>query len=297
MGKPTMPATGTDNERFRLEGRSHSFDPRVEAIRADLADVELASRHFAPHYAAAVLRSCIVPRTPVRARPDNDSEMTSELLFGEGFALLDVTGGWAWGYCLHDHYVGYAPAEALGPYVEPTHRLIAASTLSRPDGGTTALPAGAVIAGKVEADMLQGATGAVPADTVAPLYSVADDPVTAAEAMLDVPYLWGGRSNEGIDCSGLMQTMLARAGIDAPRDSDLQLAGLAGDVSASQPYRRGDIVYFVDHVGVMADETNLLHATRHAGKVIREPLAAVVARLEGEGHTPAIVGRKRLLGA
>ena len=156
---------------------------------------------------------------------------------------------------------------------------------------------GPQLAGTIEGDTLTGPQGSVPASAVAPLYAVADDPVATAEAMLDTPYLWGGRSNEGIDCSGLMQTMLARGGLDAPRDSDLQLAGLSGDISLSAPYQRGDIIYFVDHVGVMVDDATLLHATRHAGKVVKEPLATVVARIEGEGHAPAIVGRKRILGA
>lgn len=292
-----MPVTGTDSERFRLEGRSHSFDPRIEAIRPDLADVELASRHFAPHYAQAVARNCVVARTPIRAKPDAESEMISELLYGEGFALLDVTGGWAWGFCLHDHYVGYLPADALGPRDEPNYRVIAPATLDRSDAPPLALPVGALVSGEIVGDQLIGPSGSLPASAVVPLYAIADDPVATAEAMLDAPYLWGGRSNEGVDCSGLVQAMLARAGIDAPRDSDLQLVGLASDVSPSAPYQRGDIVYFVDHVGVMLDETTLLHATRHYGKVVKESLGDVVARIESEGHVPAIIGRKRVLQA
>lgn len=287
MGKPSRHASGTDTERFRLEGRSQKFDPRVDAIRPDLADVALASRHFAPHYAKAVARSGIVARTPVRAKADTDSEMVSELLFGEGFALLDITGGWAWGYCLTDHYVGYVPAQTLGPYVEPGFRLIAPTAVTGADGTSLALPVGA---------LLGDATG-VAAEAIAPLNKVASDPVATAEAMFDTPYLWGGRSNEGIDCSGLIQTMLARAGITAPRDSDQQLAGLTGNIELSTPYQRGDIVYFPDHVGVMIDDTTLLHATQYYGKVVKEALADVVTRIEGEGHTPAIIGRKRLIAA
>ena len=285
MGKPSRHGDGADTQRFRLEGRSQSFDPRTDAIRADLADVELASRHFAPHYARAVSRSCVVARTPVRAKADTDSEMISELLFGEGFALLDITGGWAWGYCLHDHYVGYVPETALGAYVEPAFRLIAPASVTGADGQPLALPVGALL----------GDASSVPADAVATLDAKADDALATAEAMFDTPYLWGGRSNEGIDCSGLIQTMLARAGIAAPRDSDQQLGGLTGDIDLTAPYQRGDILYFPDHVGVMIDDKILLHATQHYGKVVKEALADVVARIESEGHSPAIIGRKRLL--
>ena len=291
MGKPSRPVTGTESERFRLEGRSHSFDPRVDAIRPDLADVELASRHFAPHYAQAVLRNVVVARTPVRAKPDDGSEMISELLYGEGFALLDVTGGWAWGYSLHDHYVGYIHADTMGARSEPTHRVIAPVVIS----GDRTIPIGALLKGDIRGDQLTGAFGSVPAASVVPIMDVAADPVATVEPLKDVPYLWGGRSNEGIDCSGLVQLMLSRAGIDAPRDSDLQLAGLTGDLGAHEALKRGDIIFFVDHVGLMLDDTNLLHATQHYGKVVVEPLNDVVARLEGEGQKPAITGRKRVL--
>lgn len=291
MGKPSRPVTGTESERFRLEGKSHSFDPRVDAIRPDLADVELASRHFAPHYAAAVLRNCVVARTPLRAKPDDTAEMISELIYGEGFALLDITGGWAWGYSLHDHYVGYIHADTLGTRIEPTHRVIAPVTI---DGGL-ALPIGALLKGDLDGDVLKGAFGQIPASSVVAIMDVAPDPVATVEPLKDVPYLWGGRSNEGIDCSGLVQLMLSRAGIDAPRDSDLQLAGLPGDFGASEEYQRGDIIFFVDHVGMMLDDTNLLHATQHYGKVVTEPLADVVARMEADGQKPAIIGRKRVL--
>lgn len=284
MGKPGRPAKGSGTEQFRLEGISHTFDPRVDAIRADLADVELASRHFAPHYAQAVMRSCIAPRASILARPDAGAEMINELLYGEGFALLDVTGDWAWGYTEHDHYVGYLRADALGPHSVPTHRLIVPAQLVDADGKELDLPVGARVT-----------SGQLPDDVITPLDTIAADPVATAEAMFGSPYLWGGRSNEGVDCSGLIQTMLARAGIKAPRDSDQQLAGLKGDVVADEPYRRGDIIYFPDHVGVMIDDTSLLHATRFYGKVVKEPLADVIARVESEGHTPAMIGRKRLL--
>lgn len=293
MGKPSRPVTGTESERFRLEGKSHSFDPRVDAIRADLADVELASRHFAPHYAQAVLRNCIVARTPVRSKPDATSEMISELLYGEGFALLDITGDWAWGYSLHDHYVGYVPADTLGKRIEPNARVIAPVTI---DGGVT-LPIGALLKGTVKGDQFTGAFGSVSAASTVPIMNVSADPVATVEPLTDVPYLWGGRSNEGIDCSGLVQLMLSRAGIDAPRDSDLQLAGLSGDINAQEPLKRGDIIFFVDHVGMMIDETTLLHATQHYGKVVTEALADVVARMEADGQKPAIIGRKRVIAS
>jgi cell wall-associated NlpC family hydrolase len=105
--------TNLARSSFTLNGPSIKLDPRINAVRGDLADVSLAETWFAPHYAAPVARSVSIDRVAVREKPDDAATMVSELLKGEGFELLDVSGGWAWGYCTHDHYVGYVKADAL----------------------------------------------------------------------------------------------------------------------------------------------------------------------------------------
>jgi cell wall-associated NlpC family hydrolase len=96
---------------FSLSGPSRTLDPRVNAMRGDLADVALAGKHFSPHYASPVERFCSIPFAPICDKPNGDQ--VSELLAGEAFMLLDISGGWAWGFSKHDHYVGYVLAEAL----------------------------------------------------------------------------------------------------------------------------------------------------------------------------------------
>jgi NlpC/P60 family/Bacterial dipeptidyl-peptidase Sh3 domain len=229
---------------FRLSGHSMTFDPRRHALRGDLADVALAGQTFAPHYAEAVLRECALPYVAMYDKPGGNQ--VSELLQGETFGLLDITGGWAWGYSIHDHYVGYVNADALITPVSGTH--------SEAKG----------------------------------------DPVETASRFIDMPYVWGGRGGAGIDCSGLVQRGLAAAGIAAPRDSDMQQAETGKPLSDNEPLVRGDLIFFPGHVGMMADGTNLLHATRHHNKTLIEPLATVVARVAAE-HPIAIVARKRPL--
>ena len=95
MGRPGLAGQGRDH--FGLTGTSHAFDPRIVAIRPDLADIAVAGIHFAPHYAAPMMVSGVLPAAVMRGSPSLDADQTSELLFGEGFALLDLTGGWAWG--------------------------------------------------------------------------------------------------------------------------------------------------------------------------------------------------------
>ncbi|WP_242446093.1 C40 family peptidase [Sphingopyxis lindanitolerans] len=298
MGRPGVAGQGRD--RFGLTGASHAFDPRIVAIRPDLADVAVAGTHFAPHYAAPMMMSGVLPAAVMRGSPSLAAEQTSELLFGEGFALLDLTGGWAWGYCLADHYVGYLAAEALGAPIAPTHRvaMIEAMLHSAPDaasGGPAVLPRGALVMGEAEGEWLKTAHGYLPLAALVEVGRAQDDPAAIAEDMAGTPYLWGGRTAKGIDCSGLVQLAWGSAGVRLPRDSDLQLAALGADKDvAPADLARGDLVFFPGHVGIMADPDHIIHASRRWMEVKTEPLADVVARFAEEGHEPPVSGMKRL---
>lgn len=298
MGRPGLAGQGRDH--FGLTGTSHAFDPRIVAIRPDLADIAVAGIHFAPHYAAPMMVSGVLPAAVMRGSPSLDADQTSELLFGEGFALLDLTGGWAWGYSLADHYVGYLAAEALGAPIAPTHRvdMIEASLHSAPDaatGGPAVLPRGALVMGETEGEWLKTAHGYLPIAALVEVGSEHDDPAAIAESMVGTPYLWGGRTAKGIDCSGLVQLAWASAGVQLPRDSDLQLAALGVDKDVDQAdLARGDLVFFPGHVGIMADSQNIIHASRQWMEVRVESLAEVAKRSAAKGNDVPVIGYKRL---
>jgi cell wall-associated NlpC family hydrolase len=282
---------------FHLNGPSRVLDSRINAYRRDIADIALAGTLFAPHYAAPMERAA-TDSTMVRTSPSDQAEASSQLLPGEQFAVLDLTAGWAWGYSRHDHYVGYVAADKLDRPIVPTHRIavrealiFAGPSITAPAIGT--LPFGARIAAKADDGFVATDQGYVHARHVAPVDSRETDPVAVAELFLGMPYLWGGRGADGIDCSGLVQVAFAAAGIAAPRDTDMQRESLGELLPAGARLRRGDIVNFPGHAGLMVDDHRIIHANSHWMSVVIEPLADVVARVATQ-HDRPILSRRRI---
>ena len=241
---------------------------------------------------------CVADAVTLRAAPSRDAPAISQLVHGEAFALVDKAGGWAWGRCLHDDYVGYLPADALGPLHAPTHRVTAplALVFANPDikaPVVKALAIGARVRGGEEDGFLRIDEGYIHRRHVAPLDAFEPDPVAVAERLLGAPYRWGGRGAAGIDCSGLVQRALELAGIAAPRDSDMQRDELGEPLPEDAPARRGDLVFFPGHVGFMMDGERLIHANAYWMSTVIEPLADVVARL-APIHDQPITARKRI---
>ena len=114
MGATSSRGPGDARRRFRLTGPTTPFDQSTQAIRPDLADVDEANHHFAPHYAEAV-RWVVIDDCALRSKPANDAAAITTLARGEAFAMLDLTGGWAWGWTVNDHLVGYVAASSLRP--------------------------------------------------------------------------------------------------------------------------------------------------------------------------------------
>lgn len=258
----------------------------------------LADMVFAPHYAQILPRAVTSASAMLHTKPDSQSEAGSQLLMGELFHMLDEAGGWAWGYCAHDHYVGYVRMDALGPASTATHVVSAreATVFERGDIKSRALRTlslGARLCGAIEGDFLATGNGYVHARHVVPIGTYLTDPIETAERLLGAPYLWGGRGAGGVDCSGLTQLALMLSGRDCPRDSDQQRESLGVEVSAGDSLRRGDIIFFPGHVGFMKDETTLLHANAWWMAVTAEPLEHVIDRLR-QFHDQPVLARKRI---
>lgn len=275
-------------------------DPRLTLARPELAAVALQGTVQATRYAMPVAMRVIAPTAPLMRRPADAGGLDSELLTGERFDVLDTADGWCWGQSALDGYVGHVPAAALAPDgPAPTHRVAAlmahrypaADIKTRPEAvlsfGARLAVAGTSGARGTRAPMARLATGGyVIAHHLEPLSAPAPDWVSAARRLIGVPYLWGGRSSFGVDCSSLVQLAMQAAGLNCPRDSDMQAAGLGTTLAPGTPPRRGDLVFWRGHVGVMLDETGLLHANAHHMAVAAEPLAEAVARIEANGGGP-----------
>ena len=273
------------------------FDKRVTAARPDLAAAHLegqvTAKRFVEGRVAQVSRGVV----GLHAAPTDTSGLRTQLLFGERFTIYEDKHGWVWGQAALDNYVGYAKAEHFTPAAAPTKRVTALSTplLAAPDvkkGARDMLPMNAKVTlaeDGAEADdrfarltngyyVFAGHLGAL--DTHAP------DWVAVAEQFVGVPYLWGGKTAAGIDCSGLVQTALEAGGIEALRDTDMMEASLGTTLSLDAPLQRGDLIFWKGHIGVMLDGVRILHANGHFMQVSAEPLAVVRARTLANENTP-----------
>jgi hypothetical protein len=270
-------SSSSTERRISLDGPSVRLDPRLNAWRSDIADIALAGRLFAPHYAAPLLRACGIIAASVRQEPADGGEAVSELLPGEGFAVLDFTAGWAWGYCLADHRVGYVEAIELVEPGEPTHIVVEAQAPIQAGQDPLAptlssLPMGSRLHGEVRGASLELEGGFVPLSYLRPVGEHEQDAVAVAQRLLGTPYRRGGRSCHGIDCSGLVQLSLQLCGIPAPRDTREQRA-LGRALGDEEALRRGDLLFCEDHVGMMVDDRMAIQMSWEARKVTVEPFA------------------------
>jgi len=243
------------------------------------------------NYGDAIRHQVMMPVIPLHKTPANASMMDSQLLLGAEFDIYDIHNGWAWGQEVLPSgkgYVGYVPNMALARgAAEPTHRIsaIRAPVFIKPDLKTairTTLPLNAKLSvDKRGGDYLRiPDMGYVHINHIEAINDAKGDFVSIAELHLGLPYVWGGISPDGVDCSGLVQTALRAVGQDALRDTDMQEASLGTEIDKDTELKRGDLVFWKGHVGIMQSANTLLHANAYHMLVASEPLAQAIARIE-----------------
>lgn len=262
-----------------------SADPRITLARPDLADARLEGVVRAERFARTTAYVCAAPASAIRKAPDAAAEQWDQLLFGETFRVIETGRGWGWGQAARDGYVGFVPLKDLAPDApQATHRVSALRAYGFSEPNIKSAPVGlyslnALLSVEGEDGRFMKAAGAgwFAREQLSPIGVFETDMAGVAERFMGAPYQWGGRESLGLDCSGLVQQALYACGQSCPRDSDMQAQ--LGQPVVRAALRRGDLVFWRGHVGIMLDGERMLHANAFHMQVEVEPLAQAVARI------------------
>jgi cell wall-associated NlpC family hydrolase len=278
------------------------FDPRLTAARGDLAASTLRGRLSAERYVDGESFEVGVPIAAVTGKPSRDASLLTQALLGERVMIFDRTNdGWSWGQLEADGYVGWFAPDALRrPAREHTHRVAALRTfafatasIKTPPLATLPMGSRLTVLSEDGGFAVTEAQGHVPRQHLAPLDAQKSDFVTIAEGFAGTPYLWGGKSSLGIDCSGLVQVSLNACGRPCLRDSDMQQRSIGEPVELHEidALRRGDLVFWRGHVAIARDAETLVHANAHHMATAIEPTREAVARILAAGSAVSAIRR------
>jgi len=279
-------------------------DPRLTPARPDLAAKYLEGKIEAARFVSGETFEISDAITPLLDAPSSGATLLTQALKGERVTIYDRTSeGWAWGQLGRDGYVGWLPDSSLAkPGAAPTHKITAIRTFAFPGPSIKLPPLTTLVMDSFLTVTREDGAFAVtregwylPRQHLGKLDRFEKDFVEVAERFLGTPYLWGGKSSLGIDCSGLVQMALNAAGTGCPRDSDMQQDGLGRtlDPAESKKLRRGDLIFWKGHVAIARDADSIVHANAHHMATAIENTRDAIARIKAAGSE--VTSIKRLI--
>ncbi len=277
-------------------------DPRLTPARPDLAAKYLEGKVAAARFVEGEEFEIVEALAPMCEAPSFEAMLLTQALKGERVTIYDRNDeGFAWGQLNSDGYVGWLPDSALAkPAAPPTHKIVAIRTFAFPGPSIKLPPVDTLVMGAMINVVREEGPFAVtregwylPRQHIGGIDRHAEDFVAVAEQFAGTPYLWGGKSSFGIDCSGLVQVSLNAAGIGCPRDSDMQqdAIGRALDPAKPEKLQRGDLIFWIGHVAIARDSGTIVHANAHHMATAIENTKDAIARIKSAGSEITTIKR------
>ena len=275
------------------------MDPRLTPANEIVACSTLKGKIKHANFVEAKNYQVNVPFVDLLGSPDG--KRNRQLIYGSKVKYFSAAKGWAFIQNTYDNYVGYVPESTIASETQKTHIVTAplAHVFMEPNiksKNIEILPLAARVSGEMIGNgFLETELGWISVSQLKRKTELSKDPVEVSKLLQNAPYLWGGNTTLGIDCSGLIQISLLLCGIDCPGDSDQQMNTLGQNIDIGSPRKKGDIIFWKGHVAWALNERQILHANAYHMATVIEEANEAIERIKKQDNN-SVIAHKRLIG-